>query len=70
MATITKESDPNLWEKLVAAYREEGDRGWVVGPRGGTYKVLRPDDDTIIFDEHGGLDGTYGQRSTKGISGS
>lgn len=67
--TVTKESDPQLHERLFQLWEQEkGERGYVQGPDGVTYKVHRPSDDVISFSPQTGLDGTYAQRSTKGIA--
>jgi hypothetical protein len=68
MSTVTKESDEKLHELLVKVWEGEGKRPNIVGPKGLNYKVYTPDDDTVVFAPQTGLDGTYGERSTKGIT--
>ena len=68
--TVTAVSDPKLHEILKKTWKADKMRRQnVIGPGGMNYKVFTPDDDTVIFAPQTGLDGTYGQRSTKGLAG-
>lgn len=62
-APVRKEDSPQLWEKLHSAWMEEKKRGYVVGPGGVNYKVLTPDDDTVLFVPQSGIDGKYSDLS-------
>jgi len=70
MSTVTVESNPQLHKRLLAIWKSDKiRRDNVVGPDGINYKVYTPNDDVIVFAPQTGMDGTYGQRSTKGLAG-
>lgn len=76
---VTKESDPQLWARLMKIWRgKKGStpRNNIIGPSGINFKVLTPsigisqDQDIVIFVGQGGLDSKYGSSSAKSLAGS
>ena len=56
------------WEPLYKLWLEQGQPGWLSGPDGVTYLVLRPSDDDVKFAPKGAFDELYGSSSAKGLA--
>lgn len=56
------------WKRLHTAWIEQGKKGYVVLPGGDQFRVLKPDDDTVLFEIQSGLDDMYASRSTRSVS--
>lgn len=51
------------FEVLLAIYKADPQKGYIVGPDGSHYRVIKPSDDIIKFKAMGGIDNTYGSLS-------
>lgn len=48
---------------LLAIFKDDPKKGYIVGPDGTHYRVLKPSDDVVKFKALGGFDQTYGSIS-------
>lgn len=66
---ISKEENPETWQRLMDMYQDQGaEAGWVTVPGGQQYKILKPsgDPDSWRFVKETGFDDMYGD-TTRGI---
>lgn len=66
---IRKSEQPDVWEKLMGMYQEQGaEAGWVTVPGGQQYRILKPsgDLDSWCFVKETGFDDMYGD-TTRGL---
>lgn len=65
--TIVDKTMPQ-WEPLYKMWLQEGKPGWLAGPDGLTYQVLKPSDDDIKFAAREGMGDMYSSSSAKGLT--